>query len=373
MKEINQRIARDLGHDLALLLADELSGSDLHSLLLSVIKRKAARIDPAQLTRPSPVTKACDLDARLFNKLEAVAYETASAFAAVELSPVATLGAVTTLTGLDQANVLSTVRAFECSADPTVGLAMECSKRRKSLENRQNVLRLCTNHRVLRFPMPTNPAYTSHFKLFSLVTAGRDTGSFSFELSALCEQIDCYLNLLKNLQRCALGFTFKNIVVEISDTRIVAQLCQAFNIDRAEIRALVRARDSESSARILQEYQRVWPKEVNQAEELGNDLPKHLQIQLNLLLQNVIGNLAAAHTDVEFKLNLHRLTGLGYYEGPCFHLKLKNLQDMSFMLADGGFVNWTQLMLADNKERLLTSAIGTELICRMFVGNHENG
>jgi histidyl-tRNA synthetase len=221
--------------------------------------------------------------------------------------------------------------------------------------------------------MPTNPAYTSHFKLFSLVTAGRDTGSFSLELSALREQIDCYLNLLKNLQSCGLSFAFKDIVVEISDTRIVAQLCQAFNIDRAEIRALVRARDSESSARILQEYERVWPKEVNQAEELGCDLPKHLQIQLNLLVQNVIANLAAAHTYVEFKLNLHRLTGLGYYEGPCFHLKLKNHQDMSFMLADGGFVNWTQRMLADNKERLLTSAIGTELICRMFAVNQGKG
>ena len=36
------------------------------------------------------------------------------------------------------------------------------------------------------------------------------------------------------------------------------------------------------------------------------------------------------------------------------------------MLADGGFVDWTQTFLADRKERLMTSAIGTELLCRMF-------
>ncbi|MDQ5937177.1 MAG: hypothetical protein QG574_4536, partial [Cyanobacteriota bacterium erpe_2018_sw_21hr_WHONDRS-SW48-000092_B_bin.40] len=35
-------------------------------------------------------------------------------------------------------------------------------------------------------------------------------------------------------------------------------------------------------------------------------------------------------------------------------------------LADGGFVDWTQLLLGDTKERLMTSAIGTELICRLF-------
>jgi DNA invertase Pin-like site-specific DNA recombinase len=37
-----------------------------------------------------------------------------------------------------------------------------------------------------------------------------------------------------------------------------------------------------------------------------------------------------------------------------------------FALADGGFVNWTRRLLGDSKERLMTSAIGAELICRLF-------
>ncbi len=36
------------------------------------------------------------------------------------------------------------------------------------------------------------------------------------------------------------------------------------------------------------------------------------------------------------------------------------------MLADGGLVNWTQRLLGDNKERLMTSGIGIELMCRVF-------
>jgi len=45
---------------------------------------------------------------------------------------------------------------------------------------------------------------------------------------------------------------------------------------------------------------------------------------------------------------------------------MKNHAGESFMLADGGFVDWTQILLGDTKERLMTSAIGTELICRLF-------
>lgn len=63
---------------------------------------------------------------------------------------------------------------------------------------------------------------------------------------------------------------------------------------------------------------------------------------------------------------MHRLTGLGYYDGPCFHLKMKNDRGQTFMLADGGMIDWTKQLLCDKKERLLTSAIGSELICRMF-------
>lgn len=80
------------------------------------------------------------------------------------------------------------------------------------------------------FPLPQNPAFTAHFKLFSMVSAGRDSGSFSFETNALREHIGVYLTFVSALRK--LDFDFPEIVVELSDTRVVSQLCSVFGMDR---------------------------------------------------------------------------------------------------------------------------------------------
>jgi len=101
-EQIAQRIARELGlSDLTELLAEKLSGSDLHSLLLAVLKRRVSTIEPSKLSNLNPVTKACDLDGRLLNKLERTAFETVSGYEAIELSPLSPLGAISVLTGSD--------------------------------------------------------------------------------------------------------------------------------------------------------------------------------------------------------------------------------------------------------------------------------
>lgn len=367
-EQISQRIVKDLGlSDLTEVLADKLSGSDLHSLLLAVLKRRVSRIDVSKLSQSNIVTESCTVDGRLLNWLEAVALEAAAGFEAVELSPLSPLGAVAALTGLDQANVLSTVRAFECASDATIGLALECARRRRSPADRKDVARVCTSQRVVRFPLPQTPGFTAHFKLFSLVNAGRDIGSFAFEIAALREHIGFYLLLLEKLAATG-DFSFEDTVVELSDTRVVSQLCSICNIDREEIKAVVRARDSTSSTRVLEKYSVVWPKAVtNPAEQLAQyNLPKHFILQLALLAESVCAPLASEHGNARFEFNLHRLTGLGYYEGPCFHIKTRNKGGQVFTIADGGFVTWTQKLLCDAKERLMTSAIGIELMCRMF-------
>ncbi|MBP9090686.1 ATP phosphoribosyltransferase regulatory subunit [bacterium] len=364
---VSERIANQLGvPDLSALLAEKLSGADLHSLLLAVIKRRVSKVEPSRLVEDSSVSKACDLDARLINMVECIAYAQAEEFDAIELSPVVPLGSVARLAGLDQGNVLSTIRAFECASDPTIGMALECVRRRKKNADRRETTKLCTSQRVLRFPQPDNPAFTSHFKLFAMVSAGRDSGSFTFELAALLEQIDFYLRVLSELS--AGQFAFDDIVVELSDTIVVAALCAKFDIDRGTIRKMVRARDHDSSGKLLQQYADLWPKSL-----IGVDgdfaqlnLPQHLTERLKKLDEVVCQGLRSRYNNVRFKFNLHRLTGLSYYQGPCFHIKMKNQAGDSFMLADGGFVDWTQLLLGDNKERLMTSAIGTELICRLF-------
>lgn len=364
---IGQRIARELGvENLTELLADRLSGSDLHSLLLAVIKRRVSIIEPPRFVVPSAVAKACDLDARVLNRVEAIGYGQAEDFDAIELSPVVPLGAVSRLAGLDQGNVLSTIRAFECASDPTIGMALECARRRKQTSDRRATTKLCTSQRVLRFPQPENPGFTSHFKLFAMASAGRDAGSFTYELTSLREHINAYLMFLSALNEGQ--FAFEDIVVEVSDTTVVAALCAQFNIDRNQIKQMVRAHDQSSSAKVLEQYANIWPKSLVEVERDMRpfQLPEPVIERLKLLDEKVCQPLRTKHGNVRFQFNLHRLTGLSYYQGPCFHIKLKNQEGQSFMLSDGGFVDWTQHLLTDSKERLMTSAIGTELICRLF-------
>ena len=130
----------------------------------------------------------------------------------------------------------------------------------------------------------------------------------------------------------------------------------------------MRANDPASAARLLAKYPATWPGRIaSPSQELAAfDLPKHLLIQLRRLEEDVCAPLRAEHAQARFEFNMHRLTGLGYYEGPCFHITLKNQRGEKYTLADGGFVDWTRRMLLDDKERLLTSAIGIELLCRMF-------
>jgi hypothetical protein len=367
-EKIVERIERDLAiPNLAEALADRLSGSDFYSLLLAVLKRKVHKIEPAHLAHSSPVTKSCTLDARLMNKLEGIAYDVASNYEAIELSPLCPLGSVAKLSGLEQSNVMSTIKSFECASDPTIGMALECAGRRKNLDARKATTRLCTSQRVLRLPLPVNPAFTAHFKLFSLVNAGRDTGSFDFESAALREHLAFYLDFLQALKASG-NFNFSQIAVELSHTLVVSHLCSRSEIDKQEIRTTVRARDSSTTESVLSRHSINWAKTTNSpsTDLVAFALPAHLIKQLEIMNEAVIAPLRLQHLEVEFGFNLHRLTGLGYYKGPCFHIKLKNVAGESFNLADGGFVDWTQALLSDSKERLMTSAIGTELLCRIF-------
>jgi len=378
-KKILQRIATETGVSNLSDILSAMSGADLHSLLLAVIKRRIEALEPISLGQPSPVTLACSLDGRLLNSVELDAYDSAPAFSAVELSPLSPLGAVNVLTGLDQANVLSSIRAFECASDPTIGLSLECARRRKGVQERSTQLHLCTNHRVVRFPQPKTPGFTSHFKLFSMVSAGRDSGSFSFEMEALKAHIQAYLTMMSSLNesglnRAGLGpveFQLDKIVVELSDTTIVGHLCDRHQVDREQIRSKVRAHNHESAVELLSPFSsETWPRDL----PLENfnlsiapcDFSRTLQKRLQLLNDEVRLALLKQFPSVSIEFNLRRLTGLSYYQGPCFHIKASNKEGQQFMLADGGFVDWTRVLLADKKERLMTSAIGTELLCRVF-------
>jgi hypothetical protein len=57
-----------------------------------------------------------------------------------------------------------------------------------------------------------------------------------------------------------------------------------------------------------------------------------------------------------------RVSGRGYYTGVCFKIHAGGGPGQMREVGDGGFVQWTQHLLGNRKERLLISGIGLDLL-----------
>lgn len=176
-----------------------LPGSELAALLLEVSARRQARITPAEVLRrhgTDPFVVPSEVDPRVAGELDAHLFRSAAAFAPLELSPLAPLGAVSALGLVHPNNVVPTFRGTEVAADPTNVLALACARRRAAGEP---VVRLCASQRVVRAQRVSEPGHTQHFRLFAMVTMGRDPGGRTFQSDAVSEQLRVWLQALGSL------------------------------------------------------------------------------------------------------------------------------------------------------------------------------
>jgi len=330
---------------LADFLVSGLSASDLQSLLLHVYKQRALQVTDADLVRAGdrPLLKAADIDARRLSLFDQVAFETARDFEAIDLSPVSPFGLNQTLGRIDQNNVLSTARNADVTGDPTAAMAVECARRRKT---NPATVRLCNSHRVLRMQPFDDPNFRPHFRLFSLVTAGRDTGSRQFEIAALVEHLRFYLQLFRNLNE--VGFVLHEPLVELTDATSIRPFIPEVVEDRDG--QGIRAHLHGGSERFLEKH--------------GITLPGTLP-ELKYL-EDLIQPLQDEFPEGQFRVNTARLEGLNYYDGAMLRISPLALDGQRYAIADGGLTNWTARLLQNQKERLLTSGIGTEFTCRSY-------
>ena len=350
-------------------LAEELPLSDLQSLLLEVYQARAAVLREPDLAARAgrALLKPSNIDARLLNQFDRVAFEAADGFEAIELSPVGPLGLNRVLGAIDQNSVLTTIRNAEVLGDPTMAMALECWQRRKgaSLRDRAATVRLCSSQRVVRLQPFDVDGYTPHFRLFAMVSAGRDTGSNAFELQHLGEHVRFYLKLFRALN--GNGFHFGGSLVEISDTAITGALLASHGIAPEQVRESIRAHRAGGSERFLAEHGLSLPKAV---EDPGSELA---EVAARHKLDRCVHRLALLKTHLtetlrdfpkaQLRFNFARLEGLAYYAGPCLRISPAAADFERHPIVDGGFTNWTARLLQDRKERLLTSGIGTEFAC----------
>jgi hypothetical protein len=293
------RVVRQAGDPAIMDRLVGLSGADLTTLLLRVLRLRTERLSPSDVFRryredrfvapaelPHALLRATE--DRLISLLP-------NGFQPVTLAPVAPLGLHSVVGPVHQDKVLTTVRGTEVAADPTNGLALVAAEARQQLGPRSATeVRLAAAQRVVRAQALRGPGLSAHFGLFGLVTAGRDTGDLEFERRHAVEHL-----------------------------RYVATALPG----RVELRLTA------------------WQ-------------PRYAV---------VVDAVRAALPDVTVVDYPDRESGRDYYTGFAFQAVLVD-DTRRFDVADGGFVNWTQRLLGNRKERLLTTGIGIDRLATWDVG-----
>jgi len=297
--------------ELFLILTEKLSNSDMQSLLIEAFRERSLNTSPARVLneyRDNRFYKPSEFPQTLLNRFDVFAYSLLSGdWHSLDLSPVTPLGTCTSISNLSQNRMLSTIRNSELVADSTNTMALKAALMRKecldSNAKSTQTINCCSSHRLLRAQSFEEEKFSAHFRVFALASAGRDTGNFSFELAWLEEHIRFYLTL-----------------------------CKKLNI-------------------------------LREAEVQVSDFTGKFSFSL---LEDMFGRLRESFNEAGFILDPDRAEARNYYAPLAFRIRFRDLEGRAWDIVDGGFTNWTQLLLNSRKERFLSSAIGSELLFRVF-------
>ncbi len=291
-------------------LTGQLSLSELNSVLLEIFRKAAHKVTPADLMKSYEQNRFVSFsqyDPIDFGEYEIDMLKSArqSGFVPVDLSPVSPLGTCSAIATVDQNKIISAARGTEVVADATNMLALECSKRRKASAFNSDIIQLCTSHKHIRGQwIGDTPGHTAHFKIFCAVTAGKDTGSFEFEKKSLSHHLHFYKKYLTD----QLGF--KNILIRLRDLQM---------------------------------------KEENRLYPIASDF-----------IESDIKSFRFERIE-----NYPPVADQQYYQQLQFKIMLISDKN-EFEIGDGGFVNWSQKLTGNKKERMLISGIGTEYLYKIL-------
>lgn len=292
-------------------IADALSalpGADFNTLLLEVFNRRAAALPATGLLKQykqNRFVKPADGNAVALAALQLATLQTLEQahFSAVTLSPVSPLGSCSVFGAVSQEKVMSAVRGTEVMADATNALALHIAEQKQ--QGAANEMDLCAVQRHVRTqPLPSK-AFTPHFMIACLTSAGADRGNYRFECESLYKHAVAWAAVLRSV----------------------------FGI--AEMRLRLIAREGYAN---------------------GNDLLTAVSDFLQERLPGIgIEKITGSPVN-------------NYYTGLQFKVVIQ-VKEQEWEIADGGFTTWTQQLLGNKKERLLISGFGLELLSRLQSGH----
>jgi hypothetical protein len=298
--------ARILAGDPRAMLESQLSPTDLQTLLLAATRRRATAVTPARLMRrwhEDRYVQPAASDPRAVSRLEARIWDLLpQTFAAIDLSPVTPLGTCSALALVDQHRFISTIRGSEVVSDPTNVLALEAARRRA--DTREDPVHLASCHRVIRGQPFHGQGLFQHFRLFALVSSGRDHGSRSTEAAMLTSHLAVWGNILSQL------------------------------LPTHEINVEFTTFDSAPLAERIQD--------------------------------TVLPSLQPLPPRVTVDEDPQRERARSYYRGAAIRIDIGD-GDAGLEVGDGGFTDWTAQLLGDAKERCLISCVATERLATLAV------
>jgi len=289
-------------------LSEKLSLSELNSLLLEIIGNKTKQITPAQLLKhyiENKFTSPASIDPIEFMKRDIELLKTAKGlgYEPTELSPVTPLGTSSVVGTVNQHKVISALRGVEVLADATNVLALEISKRRKEQLFDGSQVKFCTSHRHVRAQDFNNPGWNQHFRIFCMTDAGRDTGNFEFEKKSLFDQLSFYEKYLRTQYKVeTVNLLFKSL-------------------DGKE--------------------------------------------KTNLLFESLFNFICDKFPTFKLEKTIAAQDQQPYYKGLQFKITI-TINGNEIEIGDGGFVDWTQQLTGNKKERLLISGLGTERLLNLY-------
>ena len=280
-------------------LAARLSQSEITTLLLALSKEITNKSTPNDILskyESNRFVKPSKLNPVKVKQVEILMLEMAEAsgFSPVLLSPASLLGSCSVIANIDQNNVISAVRGLEFIGDSTNMLAIYIASgiKNKTFDNSKNPIHLSASCRVTRGQMFKNKEFVPHFGLFTLVSAGKDTGSYGFEKDSISRHMEFYVSYFRE----RLGHELKVFLNPIN----------------------------------------------GYADKAG-------------FIDRIYHHLQETYPYINFIVNREENDST-YYQGLNFKISVNDIE-----IVDGGFVDWTQKLLGNKKERLLTSGAGIDL------------
>ena len=198
-----------------------LAPSSLWSLLLDLLGHHAAQRAPMDVQRQferDGFVQPAPIDQRTLVALDAHLLAAAAGFEAIELSPLAPLGACSTVGPTSQNKIVSALRGTEVLADPTNVLALECARRLRADPNLRVHLATCARC-VRAQELPKLPGYAPHFRIFCLVSAGREQADHTVAAAELITHFATHLAAFDRLAQHGYAFPDRRLTVLATPAR----------------------------------------------------------------------------------------------------------------------------------------------------------